>query len=698
MSPYQLRFNKKILLAIITTLPIWVTNAQSITWANKLLEYSEKFQFENNFAELVLGPPTLYPSPNSLNEPHDPYSEGYIVHYQNTSRKNMVKVGFPKPLTANQIIVGGIFNIGTIEAIYVETKDGKEKLVYKLDKPASKPKFKSFATFIPSQTVYAVKLQINHSKINDWNIIKGIGLLNDPKLYQIAPNLIEDTTHKHTKVAIGETINSDDCYEFAPKISPDGKTIYFVKECENQEDQDIWYSELDSAGNWSEAKNIGVPLNNKGHNFVASISPDGNTLIIGNRYNPDGSDAGEGVSISTKDENGNWTMPKPLDIPGYKNTNDHANFYMSEGGDVLLMALQDEKSYGDLDLYVSLYNKTTKKWSEPKNLGPTINTSFSEDYPYLATDGKTLYFSSRGYTGYGGHDIYVTERLDDTWTTWTTPKNLGPFVNSKADDKGFVISRQGDHAYFNSADFYSDKHHMDIFKVDLPKILRQNPRILLSGVLKEKELGLPLRGFVSAKNSPMDVVAFCSSNPKTGKYVLSIPFGKVYILSAETFGHYAITENLALTDTSMAYEIQKDFTFRSLLDSGIVLKMENIFFDYAKAQLKEGSATDLQKLANIMKQQPNTLFEIAGHTDNIGSQAYNQKLSEERATAVKNYLVSQGIKKQYLKVVGYGKTNPIADNDTEEGRSQNRRVEVKILEKDVFIKDKGKSKPTADKK
>lgn len=673
-------FSKVTFLAVLIFFSNISYSQSKVVWANKLLEYVDGFQYENNFAELVLGAPTIYPSID-MHEKHDPYAEGYILNFEKTNRKNEFKVGFPKAISANQIVIGGIFNIGTIDAIYIQPKDGKEKLVYKLDKPASKTKFKSFATFIPQNNVVAVRVVINHAKINEWNIIKGIGLYNNSKLYEIAPELIEDTTHKHKRELVGQNINSEDCFEFAPKIAPDGKTLYFVKECNNQPDQDIWYSELDSLGNWSDAKNIGVPLNNKGHNFVASISPDGNTLVIGNKYNEDGTDGGEGVSISTKNQEGKWTLPKSLDIPQYKNLNEHANFFMGEKGDVLVMAIQDSNSIGDLDLYVSLYDKSLKKWSTPKNLGTSVNTSFSEDYPYLAIDGKTLYFSSKGYTGYGGHDIYVTERLDNTWLNWSKPKNLGPFVNTKADDKGFVIASHGDEAYFNSASFDSDLHHMDIFKVDLPKMLHQEKRILISGIIFESNTKMHLRGNVNAKNESGDIVAYCSSNPKTGHYIVSIPFGKTYQLEAEVLEYSKMQKSVSLIDSTIGLEMAINFEFgKEEIENAVDKMAKNIFFEYRKANLTDNSFKALDLIADVLKNNIDARFEVIGHTDNVASQGFNQKLSEKRAKSVVDYLIQKGVNSNKIIYLGKGELQPIADNDTEEGRAKNRRVDLKFIE------------------
>ncbi|MDX2195903.1 MAG: OmpA family protein [Cytophagales bacterium] len=666
--------------------------AQDVMWATKLLELTDRFQFENNSAELVLGPPTIYPAGGDIDESkHDPYSEGYIIHYVNTNKKNEIKVTFNKIANAKQVVIGGIFNPGVIYEIYVQLKDGKEKLVYKNSKAVSKTKFRSFATFIPYSTIYAVRVVLDHSAINEWNIIKGIGVLNADKLYDISPQFIADTSHKIHKEQVAGNINSKDCFEFSPKVAPDGKTLYFVKECEAQGDQDIWYSELDSAGKWSEAKNAGVPLNNKGHNFVASISPDGNTLVLGNKYNPDGTSAGDGVSVSHKTDDGKWSVPENIEIPDMVNINDHVNYYMNNDGNVMLIAMQDKKSVGGLDLYVSMYDKITRKWQAPVNLGNIVNSPFDEDYPFLANDGVSLYFSSKGHLGYGGHDVYVCKRLDDSWTKWSAPLNLGPFINSKVDDKGFVIDNRGDHAYFNTGTFEEDLHHMDIYKVGLPMTLWQNPRILINGTVFDDKTNEPMRATITVKDEQGQTVAFCASNPKTGAYALSVTYGKVYEIYCESIDYFKKVDKILLNDITMGIEMKKDFPLGKFLDSGAVYTMKNIQFEFAKATLMEESYHELEMVADMMKQQKRATYEIAGHTDNVGSQESNLKLSEDRANTVRNYLISHGVKAFRLTAKGYGELLPIGTNDTEEGMAINRRVEFRVLEIQKANKEAAKS-------
>jgi outer membrane protein OmpA-like peptidoglycan-associated protein len=655
---------------------------QDITWANKLLEFTDAFQFENNNAELVLGPPTVYPTKN-FDDKHDPYSEGYIVHYNAAKRKNIVKVGYPRPVAAKQIVIGGIFNIGSISSISVFTADEKEKVIYTLEQKPSKTKFTTFSVFFPMAQIVAVKIIFDHSKINEWNIVKGIGASNSDLTIDLKPSNLAGASEINQKEKLGENISSDDCFEFSPKLTPDGKTLYFVKECPNtpNSDQDIWYSELDENKKWTEAKVVNAPLNNKGHNFVASISLDGNFLILGNTYNPDGSDAGDGVSISHRKQDGTWDVPTSIKIPNYENLNDHANFYMSPDESVMLLAIQDSKSYGDLDLYATFYDKYKKTWSPPINLGQNINTPFAEDYPYLANDGQTLYFSSKGYLGYGGHDIYVSKRLDDTWKKWSKPQNLGPMVNSKADDKGFAITSSGDHAYYNTVNFDSDLHHMDIYKINLPKILHQNPQVLMNGYLFDDKNKNSVRGTVRIKTKNGDLISFCTSNAKSGKFALSVPFGKEYDLQIDAINYYQLNEKLNLTDSTIGVDIMRNFIMTPYLDSGQTVVMRDVLFEPNSAKLLPGANTELDKIVDQLIQQSGSFVEIGGHTDNVGKPDVNKKLSLDRARAVGEYLKSKGIRESRLSFKGYGQEKPIANNATPEGRAQNRRVVVTYLTK-----------------
>ncbi|MFN0048619.1 MAG: OmpA family protein [Cytophagales bacterium] len=707
-------FNYRYIVYVLFALQISsFAQAQEITWANKLLEITDRFQFENNGAEAILGVPSVYPG--KIDETKvDTYSEGYIIYNENTLKKNSIKVGFPNATLARQVVVGGIFNVGSIYSISIFTEDNKEREIYKPSAKASKTKFNTFSAFFSPEKIIAIKISIDPSKINEWNILKGIGLTNSDQPLDLKPNSLVTNDGFKSKEKIANQLNDDkDCFQFNPKVSPDGKTLYFVKECKNEaNNQEIWFSEMNQNGEWGKAKTAASPLNNKGHNFVASISLDGRFLILGNTYNDDGTEAGDGVSISHMKDDGSWETPKPIKIPGFNNKNSNANFFMSPDESVLFMAIQDEKSQGDLDLYFSKYNKFSQVWDAPVNLGASINTPYAEDYPFLAVDGKTLYFSSKGYLGFGGHDIFMTKRMDDSYTKWSKPVNLGPLVNSKTDDKGFLIAARGDQAFFNSVSFESDSlHHIDIYKIDLPKVLKQNPQVLMSGSIVDKATNSPLRSTVRIKNKAGDLISYCTSNPKNGKYILSVPFGQTYNLRVDAINYFKIDESLRLTDSLVGIEITKNFKMSAYLDSGQTIVIKNLLFDNNSAKLSSVTGSVLDSLAEKLSQQPDAIIEIGGHTDNVGDKkpaaqakntkgkkgvaasksakkpatsvaiADNKTLSLERAKSVGIYLEGKGISSKRIFCKGYGSEQPLMPNTTPEGRAANRRVVIKFLTK-----------------
>lgn len=259
--------------------------------------------------------------------------------------------------------------------------------------------------------------------------------------------------------------------ELGALVSPDGKTLYFSRYRDSNnigginDDEDIWFAEWDETANaWGKAKNIGEPLNNKYPNYINSISPDGNTILLGNRYLNNGK-MDNGLSLSHRTADG-WSFPTNIKIEGTTKNTDWAGSYLSKNQTVLLLAYEQNKNtFGQRDLYVS-FIKNDNTWSQPINLGATINTKGMESSPFLAVDDSTLYFTTDGTPGYGGNDIYVTRRLDETWQNWTTPKNLGPIVNTNNYQSFFSISK--DNIYFSSEG--DTQGNLDLFTLTLPKI------------------------------------------------------------------------------------------------------------------------------------------------------------------------------------------------------------------------------------
>lgn len=269
----------------------------------------------------------------------------------------------------------------------------------------------------------------------------------------------------HSKaIALNGIINS--AYtELKPVASPDGNRLYFSRSehpantSGTMDREDIWYSEFDRTSEvWSEPVRLPGFLNNSGPNFINNVSKTGDTIILGNQYTKKGK-MRAGLSYSVNID-GQWSVPTPILIQNDYNMSSHANAFVALKSGVIISAIERAETYGERDLYVSFWNGDEA--SEPINMGNVINSEYEESSPYLAADNKTLYFASKGHHGYGGYDIYMTERLDDSWTNWTEPKNLGPAVNGTMDDEFFTITNCGKFAVFSKQ---VSVHNVDLFKI-----------------------------------------------------------------------------------------------------------------------------------------------------------------------------------------------------------------------------------------
>ncbi len=279
--------------------------------------------------------------------------------------------------------------------------------------------------------------------------------------------------------------------ERLPIISPDGRTLYFARKYhpgntpdEREKDtyekfkDDIWVSRRQPNGDWSRAKNIGAPLNDDSHNFVIAVSADGKTLYLANKYKTQK----DGVSYTQKTGMG-WSKPKALKIPNMYNRSKFVGYHVNVKGDVLVMAVERSKTVGGRDLYVSFLKKGDE-WTEPVNMGKTINSKSEEASVFIAADNKTLYFSSMGHPGYGGYDVFMSRRLDNTWTKWSEPVNLGENINTKGNDYNYTIPASGEYAYFSS-DVGERSLMSNLYKIELPREVRPKPVTVINFKMKK---------------------------------------------------------------------------------------------------------------------------------------------------------------------------------------------------------------------
>lgn len=647
--------------------------AQDVQWASEVIEFSSELTPVQYSARQALRKPNVLPlggeSPNAWT-PSKPGNEEFI------------KVGFEKPMKIQQIAIAESYNPSAVYQVFTYDKDNKEYLINTFTpKPVGvKARFLNVFFALTDYEVRAIKIVLDGGAIPGYASIDAIGISNSNTPIEASINVAENINEDIFSERLTENVNSS-YPELRPLISPDGNTLYFSRKYHPEnigganDQEDIWYSQRDPAtGEWTPAKNMGDVLNNKGPNFISSITPDGNAvlLLLGNEYRNNKMRAG--VSMSSKDGE-SWTEPQALEIEDGYNLSEHANFFMSNSRKFLLLSVEREDTRGDRDLYVS-FSAGENKWSKPLNLGEVINTAQAESSPFLAADEKTLYFSTKGFSGYGGSDIFVTRRLDDTWQNWSEPENLGPSINSPQDDEFFNIPASGENAYYSQG---ITEDNLDIFQLQLPVFYRPAPVVLIKGKVYNSKTREPIEARILYEKLPEGIeVGEAQSDGETGEYKIILPSGAKYGYLAQADGFLSINANIDLNNLTEYKEIEKDL-FLVPIEVGQTITMNNINFDFDKAVLKEESFPELNRIVKFLTDSPNISIEVRGHTDSVGPDAYNLNLSERRAQSVYTYFVEKGIDKERLSFRAFGETEPITTNATVEGRRQNRRVEFRIV-------------------
>jgi outer membrane protein OmpA-like peptidoglycan-associated protein len=493
-------------------------------------------------------------------------------------------------------------------------------------------------------------------------------------------DLIDNPLVDVEKVVLTELNSEFD--ELAPRMAPDGKTIFFTRDDHPEHfgasnNQDIWFSEMKD-GKWGKPKIMPKPINNGGSNSLITITPDYNTVYLSNLYDSDGEPDGSGMSISKRNSMG-WEVPTEVKIDNFNNSNQYVSYFMSQDKKILFTAIQTEDSRGGMDLYVSKL-EDDGSYTEPVNLGDKINT-FADDFnPFLAADNTTLYYITSGLPGYGREDVWVTKRLDDTWLNWSKPKNLGSGINTNGREFAFTLTAKGDEAYMVSYEkLEGSKGAGDLIKVQLSKSAQPDPVVLVFGKVLNKKTNQPIAANIEYFGLKDDKnYGSATSNPETGEYKIILPRGVNYGFKSSAEGFISVSENLDLTSLKEYKEIEKNL-YLVPVEIGQTIRLNNIFFDTGLAVLREESENELENLKKLLTDNSKMTIEVSGHTDNVGNDASNLKLSSDRAQAVVQWLLDHGINTSRLTSKGYGETKPIGVNTTEEGKQLNRRVEFTII-------------------
>jgi len=481
-----------------------------------------------------------------------------------------------------------------------------------------------------------------------------------------------------------------------PVLTPDGKVIYFTvtKHSKNiggiNDEGDIWFSSWDGLI-WSAPVHAGNLLNDQSFNAVAGFSTDGEQMYLVSHYGSDGKTATtQGISVSRKTSTG-WSKPQNISIPYFQNKSDHHGGHITPDGTVYVFAAETFGTHGVEDIYVSI-KQADGKWSEPKNLGATINTQFQEFSPSLSSDTKTLYFSSNGRKGAGSFDVFMSDRLDDTWRNWSEPKNI-TIINTDARELYYRSYAQFDFSIYTStknSDGYGELRLLEgvkalgdsltnpVVTVTQPEVEKVTPEVIgpvgirLTGRIlnASKNTVIPAKLVFHNGNSTQEVLANASG------YETLIQPDTEYRIRIESPGY--VGEWKEITQVSQEFKsLELDFKLQPI-EVGTTVTLQNVLFIQSKAELLPQSYAQLDEVVEFLKANPHIEIELSGHTDNRGSFRQLLTLSQQRVNRVKHYLVSKGIEAKRITGKGYGGSKPIAGNDTEESRALNRRVEFVI--------------------
>ena len=487
--------------------------------------------------------------------------------------------------------------------------------------------------------------------------------------------------------------------EQSPFISPDGKVLYWTVANHPgnaggvKDPGDIWYS-VWTGEQWSLAIHGDALINNTGYNAVAGFSNDGSRMLIIGQYGPGGPAKTQGISLSVRSTSG-WKAPENINIPYFMDRTGTTHGYLSTAVEAFVFSADSRyASNGGEDIYVSILNQG--KWSEPRNLGPTINTKLQELSPSLSADGKYLYFSTNGRKGYGSFDVYFSQRLDDTWINWSQPVNMGASINSEGRElfyRTIPATRSALYTTTLNSDGYGDirvysppPDLSDSLIAQMPDTIVKMVEIVRDKPIAGDEKIFRVFGRVVNANTSAPVRASISFHSDTlfttlaaadGKYEIRFPSVNAYTIRVEAAGFVGNFEKLDVRTYEMK-SLEMNFKLQPI-EIGATVNLKSVLFRQSTFIMLPESTDELDLVVSFLKTNPKVEILLTGHTDNRGDPAHNQRLSQKRVEKVKTYLVSRGINGKRIDGKGLGGSKPIADNKTEETRRLNRRVEFTIV-------------------
>src|SRR5260221_1734550 len=489
--------------------------------------------------------------------------------------------------------------------------------------------------------------------------------------YEFAIEYAKKNTNKAYVFApqnIGSNINTSES-EYFPSLTIDGKELVFTRRIKNF-NEDFYYSRK-KMNDWDIAKPMEGNVNTPQNEGAQDISQDGQWLVFTGCNRPDGF-GGCDIYISYLTEQG-WS--EAINLGNKINTDQwESQPCLSPDKRDLYFTSTRFGGFGGSDIYVS-HLQSNGRWSEPENMGPEINTTGNEASPFIHADNQTFYFTSNGLQGYGNNDLFYTRK--GPGGVLSKPINLGYPINTNSDVGTLFITADGKTAYYASD--RSDSHGgLDIYSFEMREDIRPYKTLWVKGQVSDKKTKKGLPSAVELTDLSTKQTLTKVQTDESGNYLITLPVGKDYAFNVNRKGYLFYSDNFLISSRSPDSIYEKNIPLQPIEANATVI-LKNIFFDVNKFELKPESQVELDKLVQLLNENSNIKIEIGGHTDNVGKPADNLILSNNRANALVNYLVSKKISAQRLTAKGYGETKPVGDNKTDEGRAMNRRTEVKVV-------------------
>jgi len=610
-----------------------------------------------------------YPDNKKINEVWKLFYDTYTFDGEAITFQKFILKYYDFPF--DSIVKKDIFFAKEADYYELETRNDRPPELYDKFIKHSAPRIKAFKVLRNYITPYL--------KAHDWNSAIKIAekykllFLNSHEYQSFMKTLLQKDEPTVIR-PFSKNVNTED-WEYSPLISADGQHLYFCgkRRDDNIGGEDIFLSDSTPNG-WGKPRLIKEISTSHYNEAPEAISVDETIMLLFK----------EGDIYFSKQEEQGWSeMRKFPHINTYGWEGDavlsadgRAVLFASESGNRKNMQFNYPNRSDRYDIFVS--ELTKEGWSAPINLGDKINTTFTDRYPYLHNDMKTLYFSSMGHGALGGTDVFMSKRLYDTsWVHWSDPVNLGKYINTTGYDNGYKITATGDVAYYANY----DGKQFDMFYVNLPKSFQPEAVVIVEGVITD-ENQKPISAEIIVENlSTGEIIGKFRNVPSTGKYVFTLPLGGMIGFYIDKKFYYPHSSNVDLSQVKNKQRVVHNVILQSiknLLETQASVELENVFFDTDKYDILKESFPELNRVVGILTGYEKLYISIHGHTDNTGSDSYNLALSEKRANSIKQYFILNGINEKRISIKGFGATVPIASNATEEGKQENRRVEIQF--------------------